>query len=798
MCSCDSLKADYRWNLFEHLNHFQPSALTISTPCNGRKGFNALNRAVNSDGWRLSRQRVRPASGSSARDRSGRTHFWRLSRRTSLALNETATETTRLQLEERRHLVIRQPLNSDVFQTKDWEKLEGDQQIFQVTINQDMAGKRGKHTLMLTKRPINFRSSRHQLLEGLRKFKCNGKHELASRENSCSSSRTDAKHVKTAENAGRAPDIYHTLGTAISDYPRQNRPNRQCNAANIREFGAFKHTLLKERQSHACLEGECRLPTEVPTDLTCPVCFTDNRPNEHSSHTKAAGECKTAPMTAYPPRERCSATRGHGYKPDTPVPVAHEDSSRKLTPIAPAPDTTEAELTPPTETPVEELPIDNGDTATTSSSGARPTTRMPASDERRPKTSSISQTWTHDVEQEWTAFDVGHVIKPLHLPVLEIVLRTLRRLHVRLPHATAQLMLELYAHAGTPKLALDMVKPVVETCRVRRCWTCPNARASDNHQLYNRLLVTTISCIIEVSRFVTRWSAGGILENNEAITICRLLLWRWVKPYGPRYLLVTDSESGSYSEEMGTFRSRHGIQAKPKPTEAHANIVERNHEMLRQFVHQAETPLRGEKIKMPLAFITTERFAISNIMISVVGFTPYQAAVGRMPTLMSELEPNSECQLDDASAGIPGTSRFYRRSRGIVARAMTELTAQQRLNQALKSHTRRPAKTLQLQDGDEVDFYRPPVTKDESDWRGPATVAKTGLPVVINWQNRRTAYHTQDVRRALVYLVCPMTNLSNAHVMTENTDGTYLVQSDDSLEIAQSFVDELQRQMIRV
>ena len=108
-------------------------------------------------------------------------------------------------------------------------------------------------------------------------------------------------------------------------------------------------------------------------------------------------------------------------------------------------------------------------------------------------------------------------------------------------------------------------------------------------------------------------------------------------------LLVTDSESGSYSEEMSTFLSRHGIQAKPKPTEAHADIVERNHKMLRQFVHQAEVQLRGEKIKMPLAFITTERFTINNLMISVVGFTPYQAVVGRMRTLMSELEPNSDC-----------------------------------------------------------------------------------------------------------------------------------------------------------
>lgn len=163
-----------------------------------------------------------------------------------------------------------------------------------------------------------------------------------------------------------------------------------------------------------------------------------------------------------------------------------------------------------------------------------------------------------------------------------------------------------------------------------------------------------------------------------------------------------------------------------------------------------------------------------------------------------EFEPKSECQLDDASAGIPGVSRFHHRLREIAVQSMIELTAQQRLNRALKSHMRRPLEALQLQSGDEVDFYRPPATKDESGWRGRATVVEIGPPVVIKWQDRRSACRTQDIRRALVYLAFLTSNLANVHVIVEGDNATYLVQSDDPLTIVQSFTDGLQRRMIRI
>ena len=65
---------------------------------------------------------------------------------------------------------------------------------------------------------------------------------------------------------------------------------------------------------------------------------------------------------------------------------------------------------------------------------------------------------------------------------------------------------------------------------------------------------------------------------------------------------------------------------------------------------------------------------------------------------------------------------------------MIQDAAQLRLERALASKTRLAAEQLELSQGDLVDFYRPPATKDESGWRGPATVVEApGPPIVICW-----------------------------------------------------------------
>ena len=169
-----------------------------------------------------------------------------------------------------------------------------------------------------------------------------------------------------------------------------------------------------------------------------------------------------------------------------------------------------------------------------------------------------------------------------------------------------------------------------------------------------------------------------------------------------------------------------------------------------------KTQLAEEKptaLKIDKETLVAECFLVKNIMISVAGCSPYQAVYGRVPPILTEFEPASETQLDDTSGGVSGISRHHHRLREISVQAMVQMTASQRLDRAMKSNTRPSGQQLDLQINDSVDFYRPPATKDESGWRGPARVVEVGPPALIQWQGQVIQVRTQDVRRALHYFM---------------------------------------------
>ena len=129
-----------------------------------------------------------------------------------------------------------------------------------------------------------------------------------------------------------------------------------------------------------------------------------------------------------------------------------------------------------------------------------------------------------------------------------------------------------------------------------------------------------------------------------------------------------------------------------------------------------------------MSVIVSEALLAKNSLTTVAGQTPYRALYGRDPPGLAEFEPTSETQLDDMSGGVLGLSRHHHRVRELAIAAMVQETAQLRLERALTSKTRVAAEQLDLQPGDLVDFWRKPATKDESGWRGPATVVEPRTP----------------------------------------------------------------------
>ena len=146
--------------------------------------------------------------------------------------------------------------------------------------------------------------------------------------------------------------------------------------------------------------------------------------------------------------------------------------------------------------------------------------------------------------------------------------------------------------------------------------------------------------------------------------------------------------------------------------------------MLRRLLLRVESQLNAAGIiDVPLDMIVAECRLAKNLLISVGGYSPYQALYGRLPPIMAEFEPASETQLDDLSAGAPGVSRHHHRVREIAVQSMVDLTAKQRIERAMRARTRRATESLMSEPGDLVDIHRPPTSEDDSGWRGP-TVAR--------------------------------------------------------------------------
>ena len=323
-------------------------------------------------------------------------------------------------------------------------------------------------------------------------------------------------------------------------------------------------------------------------------------------------------------------------------------------------------------------------------------------------------------------------------------------------------MLHILKHAGAPPKALKLVPEIVDTCKICRMWKRPTPKAVTNTRLSTSFNDTVQWDILFYRKHMishlldeaVRWSAGSVLANKDAPALIKAITSDWFRIRSPMRVLIADGEKGLASEEVAQWLDRWKVELKAKAPGEHAQMVERHHELLRQLLHRVEAQLGDEGIAMPIEVIVGECLLAKNVMTTIAGHSPYRAVYGRGPPMLAESEPTSETQLDGASGGVPGYSRHTMRLREVAMQAMVQASAQQRIERALNSKTRLATEQLQLEQGDLVDFYRKPGTKDESGWRGPATVIKSeGSLTTVRWQSQNINVRTQDLRTTLVHLV---------------------------------------------
>jgi hypothetical protein len=153
--------------------------------------------------------------------------------------------------------------------------------------------------------------------------------------------------------------------------------------------------------------------------------------------------------------------------------------------------------------------------------------------------------------------------------------------------------------------------------------------------------------------------------------------------------------------------------------------------------------------------ILAEAVFCGNALLTVGGSTPYNAVYGRVPRILPSID--QVAAPDEGHQPEVGLIQHTHRLREISIQAMVEGSARARLGRAMNTRTTLPAQRLNLQVGEEVDFYKEPASKDVSGWYGPATVIDvsriTRGIVSVKLQKGIMEVQTQNIQRHLHFLV---------------------------------------------
>ena len=334
---------------------------------------------------------------------------------------------------------------------------------------------------------------------------------------------------------------------------------------------------------------------------------------------------------------------------------------------------------------------------------------------------------------EWSAFDVGVALNGLRNGTDGVRRKILRRLHVRWWHASFTKMCNILQQAGISKDIQKLCKDIVGTCKICRKWT-----KVENKPMAKTRMSTSFNECIQVDvmfwkgHYVlhtidecTRYSMLSFMKDKTTKSLCQALNQSWFRTFSPPQVILVDQEGGLASDSAGVFLERHGVSRKPKPTDLHASIVERHHQVVRDMLHKIEGQCEKEKLIVDDSDILSECCYAKNCMMNVGGFNPITSVLGIKPQVLPDSETTTLSVVDDMIGRLDDPNRACLRLREMSVAAMINATARNRLSVAERTQTRRDGREHEFKLGDLVDVYRKQDghhAKDRTGWRGPCTV----------------------------------------------------------------------------
>ena len=293
--------------------------------------------------------------------------------------------------------------------------------------------------------------------------------------------------------------------------------------------------------------------------------------------------------------------------------------------------------------------------------------------------------------------------------------RIIRKLHLRWWHITADQMKHVFRCASQPKEILDMVDDIVDTCPVCRTWARPlpksiataSVATKFNDQVEADLLFFKKFIIFHMIDRGIRWHATQEVKSKDMETLIEAIDKIWVSIHGPMREFIIDGETALAKGWLPReYFKEKGINVIIKPPGSHAKYIARRGALTRDVLHRVMIQLEKDGITgIPFPQVLGEVTFSGNALLTVNKSTPYNALYGRVPNILPDID---DFMPSDAT---PGSIRHSALLREPCVQRMVEGTAQDRIQRALGIRTIPSAQEL-YKEGDLVDFYRPPTTKD--------------------------------------------------------------------------------------
>ena len=485
----------------------------------------------------------------------------------------------------------------------------------------------------------------------------------------------------------------------------------------------------KDHWCHTRVIGKCRWPYTPPWEPTCEGCWRFpgyNRPTDGHDGTPGCWWSGRAPRQPTPRfghhprdgRKKASADSTADYrgapKGKELGKEIEEEVERQVERSRSIPQTDEPEG----------IPESKPSGSSSSSAGER---KAPAPKAPAPTDGKVGGEGVADPD-DWTHFDIRRVLRTLRMTTPAQARMTLRKLHIRWWHASAEAMQKLLGRAGVPKEVTDFCNTIVETCRVCREWAKPqpeNVANVDFADKFNQdveadLMFHDSFIIFHLIDRCTRWYHSILVKDRHDSTLIAALN-TWVHLHGAMTNLFMDQETAiQASAETLDYMSRNTINYVPRAKGQQVPYIDRRGALVRGIINKMVSQLKVEKIKVPFEQVLAQATFASNALLTVNQSTPYNAVYGRVPKILPDIN-----QPDAPNEGVlssPGLIRHTFRLREIAVESMVQETAKVRAERALNTRSLPAGQREDYKMGERVDFYRPSSTKEASGWIGPAKV----------------------------------------------------------------------------